>query len=251
MSIDQPALTAAISTLREEHLQRDELDGSLRRVVEATCSLFAVAGAGLMLVDDGSRLRYVAATDGRSAALEAAQSETGEGPCVDSLLQGRVVTTEDLGADARWPRLSTIVRGLGVRAMLGVPIHVDRVTVGSLNVYSDETAVWGDEDIDALQSFAVVLEELLRQALVAQERHELAEQLDRALTNRVLIDRAVGVVMAERRTDPVTAFNVIRDRARSERRKVSSVAEELLAGVQGAGAQGADGTERSAIVPIV
>src|SRR5687768_10934535 len=111
MSIDQPALTAAISTLRAEHLQRDELDGSLRRVVEATCSLFAVAGAGLMLVDDGSRLRYVAATDGRSAALEAAQSETGEGPCVDSLLQGRVVTTEDLGTDARWPRLSTIVRG--------------------------------------------------------------------------------------------------------------------------------------------
>ena len=47
MSIDQPALTAAISTLRSEHLQRDELDGSLRRVVEATCSLFAVVRDGV------------------------------------------------------------------------------------------------------------------------------------------------------------------------------------------------------------
>ena len=51
MGIDRPALTATISTLRAEHLQHDELDGSLRRVVEATCSVFAVAGAGLMLVD--------------------------------------------------------------------------------------------------------------------------------------------------------------------------------------------------------
>jgi GAF domain-containing protein len=233
MGIDQPALSDAISTLQAEHLQHDELDGSLRRVVEATCALFAVAGAGLMLVDEGSRLRYVAATDGRSAALEAAQSETGEGPCVDSLLQGVVVHTEDVGSDPRWPRLSDVVKGLGVQAMLGVPIHVDRVTVGSLNVYSDERADWSDEDVAALQAFAVVLEELLRQALVARERHELAEQLDRALTNRVLIDRAVGVVMAEQRTDPSTAFNVIRDRARAERRKVSTVAEELLAGVQG------------------
>jgi GAF domain-containing protein len=240
MGIDRPSLTAAISTLQAEHLQDDELEGSLRRVVEATCTLFAVAGAGLMLVDEGSRLRYVAATDGRSAALEAAQSETGEGPCVDSLLQGRVIATPDLGQDGRWPRLSVIVQGLGVRAMLGVPIHVDRVTVGSLNVYSDEEAAWTDDDVEALQSFAVVLEELLRQSLVARERHQLAEQLDRALTNRVLIDRAVGVVMAERRTDPVTAFNVIRDRARAERRKVSAVAEELLADVQQGGAAPGD-----------
>jgi hypothetical protein len=58
MPIDEPTLTATISTLRAEHLQHDELDGSLRRVVQATCAVFGVAGAGLMLIDDSSVLRY-------------------------------------------------------------------------------------------------------------------------------------------------------------------------------------------------
>ena len=232
MPIDQPTLTAAISTLRAEHLQHDELDGSLRRVVEATCSVFGVAGAGLMLIDDGATLRYVAATDGRSAALEAAQSETGEGPCVESLLQGRMVQTDDLVADRRWPELSRAIDGLGIVGLLGVPIRIAHTTVGSLNVYTDGPGTWGDEEVAALEAFGVVLEEVLRQALTARERDELAEQLDRALTNRVVIERAVGVVMGARRTDPVTAFNLLRDQARAERRKVAVVAAELLDAVQ-------------------
>src|SRR6478735_8575408 len=104
MAIDQPTLSAALATLRGEHLHLGELDDSLRRVVEATCGVF-----------------YVAATDGRSAALEAAQAETGEGPCVESLLNGHIVQTDDLVADPRWPQLSDAVEGLGVVALLGVP----------------------------------------------------------------------------------------------------------------------------------
>ena len=45
------------------------------------------------------------ATDARSAAFEAAQEECGEGPCVDSLVLDVVVSTDDLGADPRWPQL--------------------------------------------------------------------------------------------------------------------------------------------------
>lgn len=235
MSIDQRNLAAVLSGLQDEHLQLGELEDSLRRVVEATCGVFAVAGAGLMLVDEGDNLRYVAATDGRSAALEAAQAETGEGPCVESLLNGHVVQTDDLLKDPRWPTLVEAIEGLNVVALLGVPIRIERTTVGSLNVYTDAPWSWTDDDIAALESFAVVLEELLRQALSAAERHQLAVQLDSALTNRVVIERAVGVVMGERRTDPVTAFNVIRDRARSERRKVSVIAAELLDAVQSPG----------------
>ena len=228
MPIDELALSTALSALRGEHLERGELDASLRVVVEATQGIFGISGAGLMLIDDGEELRYVAATDGRSAAMEAAQTEASEGPCVESLLQDRVVHTRDVTDDERWPTLGAAIGGLDVSAMLGVPIHVKQTAVGSLNVYTHERRDWGDDEVQALQAFARVIEELVAQALVAQERHHVAEQLDRALTHRVVIDRAVGVLMAQHRTDAISAFHLLRDQARSSRRKVAEVASEVL-----------------------
>ena len=232
MPFDDTSLAAALDTLRAEHLQHDELESSLRRVIDTTCALFDVSGAGLMVVDDNDTLRYVAATDGRSAALEAAQAETGEGPCVESLLNDQVVHTDDVTHDPRWPNLAANIGGLGVGALLGVPIHVGKTSVGSLNVYTDAGCSWSDAEVAALRAFGLVVEELLQQALTSRQRHVLAEQLDRALSTRVVIDRAVGVVMAEQRTDPMTAFNILRTQARSQRRKVIDVAAEVLEAVQ-------------------
>ena len=58
--------------------------------------MFGADGAGVMLLDDEQALHYVGATDGRAAAFEAAQEETGEGPCVDSLIYDLTVFTADL-----------------------------------------------------------------------------------------------------------------------------------------------------------
>jgi GAF domain-containing protein len=232
MPVNDSSLTEALATLRTEHLQHDELESSLRRVLEVTCALFGVSGAGLMVVDDNATLRYVAATDGRSAALEAAQAETGEGPCVESLLRDEVIHTDDVVHDARWPTLSANIDGLGVGALLGVPIHVGKTSVGSLNVYTDAGSTWKDEEVEALRAFGLVVEEMLAQALTSRQRHVLAEQLDQALSTRVVIDRAVGVVMADHRTDPMTAFNILRSQARAQRRKVVDVANEVLEAVQ-------------------
>lgn len=232
MAIDDASLVSTLDTLRAEHLQNGELEASLRRVLDATCTVFDVSGAGLMVVDDNDTLRYVAATDGRSAAIEAAQAETGEGPCVQSLVMDEVVLTEDVTNDPRWPTLGTEVRGLGVGALIGVPIHINMTSVGSLNVYADVERTWKAEEIEAIQAFRLVVEELLTHALTAQERHVLATQLDRALSSRVHIDRAVGALMAQQRTDPITAFNILRARARAERRKVTEVADEVLQSFQ-------------------
>ena len=43
-----------------------------------------------------------------------------------------------------------------------------------------------------------------------------------------MIERAVGYLMAARRTDAVTAFDLLRRTARNRRRKVADVARDLL-----------------------
>jgi GAF domain-containing protein len=227
--IDEERVRASVDRLHSADLRSGELEASLREVIAATQEIFGADGAGLMLLDDQDALHYVGATDGRSAAFEAAQEECGEGPCVDSLVHDQVVASTDLEADDRWPKLQVSVGGLGIRAMLGVPIHLGGPTVGSLNVFRAEPSPWDDSEIAAISAHGRVLEELLGAAVLARQRHTIVAQLTEALENRVTIERAVGVLMARKGLDPTGAFNQLRQAARSSRRRVKDVAAEVLA----------------------
>jgi GAF domain-containing protein len=225
--IDPGALERSLAGVKRE-MAAGGLMEELQQVLESACRLFGASGAGFMMVDDSAMLRAVAATDQPGRRLEELQVEDGHGPCVDALTFDRVVTTDDLAGDERWPALRPELPDAGVRAVLGVPIHVSGVPVGSLNVYRNRPSSWGDSEVSALRSYAGLIGSLLRNALHAREGERLAQQLQHALDNRVQIERAVGVVMGRERVDAVTAFNQLRDIARSGQRKVVDVAIELL-----------------------
>ncbi|MEQ1787056.1 MAG: GAF and ANTAR domain-containing protein [Acidimicrobiales bacterium] len=222
------AVARAIQDLRTSGLEVGELRSAVQAVVDATSTVFGADGGGVMLLDDQQALHYVGATDGRAAAMEAAQEETGEGPCVDSLVNDETVSTEDLREDPRWPELRRQIGELGVRAILGVPLHVGPTAVGSLNVYRFTPGPWSPGDVEAIAAFGRVVEELLATAMLAEERHVIVEQLTSALQNRVLIERAVGFVMATLDLDPVRAFDALRRSARARRIRVADLAAEVV-----------------------
>ena len=139
-------------------------------LVEAAKSVFAVAGAGVMLTDGDRVLRYVAATDEAARILEEAQERAGKGPCVESLVLDSMVQTPDLLADPRWPGLLPDYPDVDIRAVLGVPVRVAGVAVGSLNVYSDQPFDWDDSDEKALRAYADLGESVLVGALHAHEQ---------------------------------------------------------------------------------
>ena len=58
----------------------------------------------------------------------------------------------------------------------------------------------------------------------------MVEQLQYALDNRVTIERAIGMLMARHDVDAVAAFHLLRQNARSARRKVADVAREIVEG---------------------
>lgn len=202
---------------------------ALQQVLAATRELFGASGAGLMMINDQSVLSAVAATDEPGHLLEVRQQEIGHGPCVDSLTLDRVVTTADLASDDRWPGLTPELPDRGVRAVLGVPVHADQVPIGSLNVYRDQPGEWDPSEIAALEAYSGLIESLLVTALQAHHRGELAEQLQHALNHRVMIERAVGVIMGRQDLGAVAAFNQLRSAARNSERKISDIAAEILA----------------------
>jgi GAF domain-containing protein len=172
--IDPAVLERSLSALREQTVREGLMD-ALQQVLGTTCQLFSASGAGFMMLDEGSALCAVAATDAAGRLLEERQEQVGHGPCVDSVTLDQVVTTDDLAADDRWPDLLPELPEAGVRSVLGVPIRTHGVALASLNVYRDEPHAWDGGEIAALESYATVLEGLLRTALQSEKHERLAE----------------------------------------------------------------------------
>lgn len=229
MHIGQDALDRSIEQLRRTQAESGvSLETAMHHLTDAVIKMFGLSGAGLMLLDDDQLVRSVLATDDLGWALESAQEQAEEGPCVDSVVHGQLVATADVATDVRWPRLADALRDTSVHAVLGVPVRLAGSTVGALNVYVDRKHDWDESDRHALQAFGEVLETLLASALFAEQRDVVVEQLQSALESRVLIERSVGLLMGREGISAVAAFNRLRDMARPSRRKVQDIARELL-----------------------
>jgi GAF domain-containing protein len=227
MLVDADALQRAVTRLRETEIGDTGVEVALQHVVDAMVVL-RVGGAGLMFLDDNHSLRYVAASDEAGRVLEVAQEEHGVGPCVDALVGDVVTRTAHLGEVPRYAPIAAVAVPHGVVSVLGVPVHVAGTAVGSLNVYLGEPNEWDDADVDALRAFNGVIEAVIGAAVLSHRHNSVVQQLEFALDNRVVIERAVGTIMGHHRVDAVSAFNVLRARARSQRRKVSDVARQVV-----------------------
>jgi len=228
MPIDRDALAMSVARLEGVDPVDTGLDAALQLAVAETDDLFDVDGAGLMLLSTDGVLRDVAASDEAGRMLEALQEQFGEGPCVDAFLEDGPVIAGDLGADPRWPSVGPLAAGHGVRAVLGVPIDLREGPVGTLNVYAAQPHRWDDSDVAAIQAYTRVIASLLRAAVKAHVSGKAATQLQQALDHRSLIEQAKGVLMERRGLDQQAAFELLRARARSTRRRLDVVAREVV-----------------------
>jgi GAF domain-containing protein len=227
--IEREALDQALSRLPADAPLVPDLQTALKSVMDVVQPLLGAAGSALLLVYDALLLRDAAASDDGGRLLEVAQLEAEEGPCVESLVYDVHVATTDVQVDARWPALADRLAGSPVRAVLGVPVHVNGAAVGSLNVYAPQPYEWDDSDLAALRAVAAVVQHLLAAAVLAGQQERLVTQLRQALDSRLPIERAVGLLMERHQEDAVAAFNRLRRTARSQRRRVAEVAPEILA----------------------
>jgi GAF domain-containing protein len=227
MSIDLAGLATSIGTRCDLDLERD-LPLSLQRALEVVSILLGVDAAGMMLADAEGALRAVSASDQRAQAVDQHQEASGRGPCIAAFNRRTPVAVRDLVAPGRhwWP-----MAGFGtLRAVLSVPVELRTGPVGTLQVYQALPRDWCATEVRALQAYATVVASLIEATITAQARGLLIRQLQTALTSRIAIEQAKGMLMAREGLDTAAAFERLRVKARSSRRRVSAVAEELLRG---------------------
>ena len=230
MPVDATALEASIRQLQGAVPDDADLEAAVRAAVDVIGELCRCSGAGLLLVDDAGRLRSVAASDDVAAVLVEAEERAGEGPASAAVAAEDVVDTADVACDSRWPALTALLGDGPTAGVLASPVRVGDAVVGSLEVHGDPGVAWEDDAVDAVRSYARVVEAVLAPAVQARRSGEVVSQLQYALDHRVVVERAVGYLMAEGDVDAHSAFERLRSAARSRRRQVSDLAAGLLEG---------------------
>jgi hypothetical protein len=212
--------------------EADDLLAGLLRVAEATRTVLAVDGAAITLIHADGPPRWVAATDAAMELLVQVQHDFGDGPYLQAYAQDRAVVVEDLAVAPAWVRLNAVLGQLHVCGVLSVPVRLASQPVGTLDVYSTRPRAWTAHELEALGEFAAVAGELVHTSVELAARELELAQLRQALTRRVWIEQAKGVLAATHGTDPEAAFQQLRIRARSSSRKLAEVAQEVVQDAQ-------------------
>jgi AmiR/NasT family two-component response regulator len=109
-------------------------------------------------------------------------------------------------------------------------VQLEGGPIGSLDLYSAAPRDWDQAKLSAVQVYAALAATLLSQAVAAQVKGRLADQLQAALEHRNRIERAKGMVMVQEGIDDAAAFERLRSAARSSRRPLIDVVNEVLGG---------------------
>jgi GAF domain-containing protein len=203
----------------------------LHRLAERCVELLDCAEAGLLLADASGQLRVMASSSERLDALELLQSQNEEGPCFECYHRGEPVFSEDLDADAgRWPVFSPAALQSGFRSVQALPMRVQGETVGALNLFRSQPGRLARPDLPLGQGLADVTAAALVQERAVRESRGVIEQLQEALTSRVVIEQAKGVLAERAQIGVDAAFARLRAHARDSNRRLSDVARDLIDG---------------------
>jgi GAF domain-containing protein len=227
----------------------DELLGSLERfaatltsgygigdvlhdLTEEITELLEMTGAGVTLVGEG-RQRFVTAAISTIAELERVQENHQAGPCIDAVATARPVTVADLaGGDAgqRWPDYTIAAKAAGIHAVAGIPMLAEGKAFGAVNLYQDHARDWSAEDLRAAAIFANIATGYLVHASASRQHQRTAEQLQEALTTRIIIEQAKGVLATRLKVSTDEAFQLLRKYAREHGARIHEIARDVVNG---------------------
>lgn len=205
-----------------------EVSDALHDLVDDAAHLLGIAGAGISLTR-GDGLAFATAANERVTSLERLQEETQSGPCVEAHRSGDAVVVADLRAELhRWPALAGAAAEEGVVAVAGIPMHLNGVRLGALNLYDDRPRSWSAGDLDVAEVLAAMATAYVANAARLDQARHTAEQLQAALTSRVVIEQAKGLLAGERHISVDEAFSVLRSHARSNQASLRAVADAVV-----------------------
>lgn len=219
------AFVALANTLVEGVDALDVLGG-----LTADCArLLDISSAGLLLADRRDVLHVVAASSEATRNLELFQLQREQGPCLDCFRTGAAVSVPDLSEQTdRWPTFVPAAREAGFESLHALPMRIKDNVLGALGLFGATPGPLNDEDLQLGQALAHVACVALVSDRAATDRALVAEQLQHALTSRVLVEQAKGLLAQLGALDMNQAFAVLRRYSRDHNERLGEVARRLV-----------------------
>lgn len=231
MSTREDRLLQTVATLADSLVDDFDVVDLLQLLVEHCADLFDAVAAGILLVDRNGVLEVIASTSERSEFVEMMQLRAGEGPCVEAVQRGQVVSVEDLRDVAdRWPKFAADARRSGFASLHAIPMRLRDSIIGSLNLFRDRAGRLNEPDAIAAKALADIATISILQQRLVEESLLTQGQLQRALDSRVVIEQAKGFIAQRHDLDMDAAFQLIRGYSRSTQTRLSVVAGDIIAG---------------------
>lgn len=223
-------LSTVFARLRGMLLSEQDATTAVHQLARAAHQMLpSAAGAGASLLDeDGTRVT-TAATDAVVEAADALQYELRQGPCLSAWATREPQRVDDTAVDPRWARWQAHAAEAGIRSVLSVPLAYRGDGQGALKVYATTPGAFGDAEERLLILLAEAAATLLGAAQPVDAPARLSAALQEALASREVIGLATGVLMAREHLDPERARSRLLEKARTQGRRVTEVAAEVLA----------------------
>ncbi|HEY6666941.1 MAG TPA: ANTAR domain-containing protein [Propionibacteriaceae bacterium] len=223
-------LAMVFADLAEQLYDADSFDDVLSRIADAAVSTIAGCRMASVTLCERSEYRTAASTDPAAAAVDQAQYQSHEGPCVDAV-DAPVVYAHSF-PDERWPTLASRPTKSGVQSALSYRLAAASSGTadsggGSLNSYGVIPHAFNNT---AQEIGLILAAHASMAARVVNERstlQSLGRDLQQVLLSRDVIGQAKGILMERLKITPEDAFDLLRRSSQHLHVKLRDVARGL------------------------
>ncbi|MFC7956532.1 GAF and ANTAR domain-containing protein [Rhodococcoides kroppenstedtii] len=207
-----------------------DVDATVERIcLDAVDSIDDAEAAAVTVVRDGVPAT-ICSTDDAVLAVDGAQYETGEGPCLEAIATQSLVVANASTAD-RWPAFARRSADSGYRSFLSAPLAIDADYSGALNLYSSQPDAFSTVDAAAMRIYVSVAVTALGAARRASGAQAQVKRLLGAMESRAGIEQAKGIVMVMLNVTDEKAFDLIKWRSQETNTAVRVLCRQLLVDV--------------------
>jgi GAF domain-containing protein len=203
----------------------------LTLVADSCVDVLGVGAAGIMLAAPDGHLRVMASSSEAMRVLELFELQSDEGPCMDAHRTGEPVLNQQLArAAGRWPRFSAEALAAGFHSVQALPMRLRGSVVGVLNLFHIDPGFMSDADVEAAQALADMATIAILQHRAAREAQVVNQQLQLALSSRIVVEQAKGMVAERQNVEMAQAFALLRTHARNHNLRLVNVAQQVIDG---------------------